>query len=82
MVAKVIKDDVSNNELPWACIVARPDSSHTAGNARDSEVLDYVNERVSGYKKLRGVCWMESLPRTASGKVLKRELRKFVAGEQ
>ena len=82
VVAKVIKDDVSNNELPWACIVARPDSSHTAGNARDSEVLDYVNERVSGYKKLRGVCWMESLPRTASGKVLKRELRKFVAGEQ
>ena len=52
------------------------------GHARDKEVLDYVNERVSGYKKLRGVCWMENLPRTASGKVLKRELRKFVAGEQ
>ncbi|MFQ3520412.1 hypothetical protein P9498_26830, partial [Klebsiella pneumoniae] len=67
---------------PWACIVARPDSSHTVGHARDKEVLDYVNERVSGYKKLRGVCWMENLPRTASGKVLKRELRKFVAREQ
>lgn len=82
VVAKVIKDDVSNNELPWACIVAKPDSLHTAGKERDKEVLDYVNERVSGYKKLRGVCWMENLPRTSSGKVLKRELRKFVAGEQ
>lgn len=82
VVAKVTKDDVSNNELPWACIVAKPDSMHTAGKARDKEVLDYVNERVSGYKKLRGVSWMENLPRTSSGKVLKRELRKVVAEEQ
>lgn len=76
VVAKVVKDDVSHNELPWACIVMRPDKTSLSEKELTKQVLDTVNSRVSGYKKLRGVSWTDQLPKNTSGKVLKRELRK------
>lgn len=87
VVAKVVKDDVSHNELPWACIVMRPDKTSLSEKELTKQVLDTVNSRVSGYKKLRGVSWTDQLPKkyvhtwllttvSTSGKVLKRELRK------
>lgn len=64
VVAKIVKDDASNNELPWACIVVKPNASEESDEGREQQVLTYVNERVSGFKKLRGVTWMDALPRT------------------
>ncbi len=40
-----------------------------------TEVLDYVNERVSRAKRLRGgLFYLENFPRNATGKLLRRDL--------
>ncbi|KAL4402155.1 CoA-ligase [Malassezia pachydermatis] len=75
VVGKIVKEDVAKNELPWAFIVLRSDAPDMSEEKRSEEVISYVNERVAGYKKLRGITWTDQLPRSAAGKVLKRELR-------
>ncbi len=47
-----------------------------------AELVAFCRERIASYKKPRHVVFVETLPRNASGKVLKRELReKIAAGE-
>jgi fatty-acyl-CoA synthase len=41
----------------------------------EPEVKGYVRAALAGYKVPRDVCFVEALPRNATGKVLKRELR-------
>ncbi|MFH1032991.1 MAG: long-chain-fatty-acid--CoA ligase [Pseudomonadota bacterium] len=41
----------------------------------EREVIDFCKEHLASYKKPRQVVFVESLPRNASGKVLKRNLR-------
>jgi fatty-acyl-CoA synthase len=41
----------------------------------ESDVQEYVRERLARYKVPRDVLFVDSLPRTATGKVLKRNLR-------
>jgi acyl-coenzyme A synthetase/AMP-(fatty) acid ligase len=38
----------------------------------------YVAERVAPYKRVRGVTFIDAVPRAASGKILRRELRGLV----
>jgi long-chain acyl-CoA synthetase len=46
-----------------------------------AEILDFTRARIAGYKVPKSVTFLETLPRTASGKVQKTELRKpFGAG--
>ena len=73
VVAKVVKEDAAKNELPWAFIVAK--EGNDANDKLTEKVLQHVNERVAGFKKLRGVTWVDDLPRSAAGKILKRDLR-------
>ncbi|RFU86361.1 4-coumarate--CoA ligase family protein [Streptomyces triticagri] len=63
--------DEEGNEVPKAYVVPQPGSGLTAG-----DVTDYVAERVSPYKKIRRVEFVEAVPRAASGKILRRELRE------
>jgi acyl-CoA synthetase (AMP-forming)/AMP-acid ligase II len=42
----------------------------------DDEVLGYVASRVAPYKRLREVEFVESIPKSASGKILRRQLRE------
>lgn len=39
-------------------------------------ILDFTRERIAGYKVPKSITFLETLPRTASGKVQKTELRK------
>ena len=57
-------------ETPLALVVRRPDGAATA-----DELRDYCNERVGKAQRLAGVELRDSLPRSAIGKVLKRELK-------
>jgi long-chain acyl-CoA synthetase len=57
-------------ETVKALVVARPGSAPTA-----DELIAFARERLAGYKLPRSVDFVEDLPRTPSGKVLKRELR-------
>jgi acyl-CoA synthetase (AMP-forming)/AMP-acid ligase II len=64
--------DEHGNELPKACVV------RTAGGAGLTEdgVMAFVAERVAPYKKIRRVEFIAGVPRAASGKILRRELRE------
>ncbi|WP_369189585.1 4-coumarate--CoA ligase family protein [Streptomyces sp. R08] len=60
-----------NNEVPHAYVVRQ----QTALDLSQSEVLMYVAERVAPYKRVRVVTFIDTVPRAASGKILRRELR-------
>lgn len=63
--------DADGNEVPKAYLVRQPD----AGDLTEEDVLIYVAERVSPYKKVRQAEFIEAVPRAVSGKILRRELR-------
>jgi long-chain acyl-CoA synthetase len=54
-----------------ALVVLRSGSSATA-----DELIGFARGRLAGYKLPRSVEFVGDLPRTPSGKVLKRELRE------
>jgi acyl-coenzyme A synthetase/AMP-(fatty) acid ligase len=59
-----------------AFVVAKP------GAAPDAEALrEWVNARVGKTQRLSALRLVESLPRSAIGKVLKRELREAFDGK-
>jgi fatty-acyl-CoA synthase len=45
------------------------------GELSEKQVKDYVKSNLAGYKAPRDVVFMDELPRTSTGKVLKRELK-------
>jgi fatty-acyl-CoA synthase/long-chain acyl-CoA synthetase len=57
-------------EAVHAVVVARPGS-----NLDDDAVIEHARVHLAGYKVPRSISWMEELPKTGSGKILKRELR-------
>ena len=64
--------DERSGEIPFAFIVKKPDS-----NLNEKQIHEFVNERVVEYKRLSGgIRFVESIPKTASGKILRRNLRK------
>ncbi|MEU6660139.1 AMP-binding protein [Streptomyces sp. NPDC046821] len=63
-------------EIPVAYVVARPDASPAAGPALGEELMTHVSARVAPYQRVREVRFLEALPTSAAGKVLKGELRR------
>ncbi|MFI7344968.1 4-coumarate--CoA ligase family protein [Streptomyces sp. NPDC049936] len=59
------------NEVPHAYVVPQP----TAPGLSEGEIMMYVAERVAPYKRVRKVTFIDAVPRAASGKILRRELR-------
>jgi fatty-acyl-CoA synthase len=45
------------------------------GSLSEKDVQDYVKKNLAGYKSPRDVVFVDELPRTSTGKVLKRELQ-------
>lgn len=58
-------------EVPIACVVGKPGATITR-----EQVLELFEGRLARYKHPRDVVFLESLPRTAMGKVQKHELRR------
>ncbi|MFF8375254.1 AMP-binding protein [Streptomyces sp. NPDC015661] len=63
--------DADGTEIPKAFVVRQP----TAPGLTAEEVVAHVAARVSPYKKVRAVEFIDTVPRAASGKILRRELR-------
>ncbi|PSM44579.1 4-coumarate--CoA ligase family protein [Streptomyces dioscori] len=64
--------DTDNNERPHAYVVRQP----ATPDLTENDVMEYVAERVAPYKKVRHVTFLDAVPRAASGKILRRELRE------
>ena len=49
------------------------------GDASESELIDFVRAKLADYKRPRKIHFVELLPRTVTGKVLKRDLKAKAA---
>lgn len=77
MCAVVGLPDPKWGEAGKACVVLKPDRT-----ASEDELLKFMAEHLAKYKVPKSVTFMEALPISAAGKILKRELReKFTRGE-
>lgn len=58
-------------EVPKALVVLKP-----GAKASEAELIDFCRTRIAHYKCPRSVEFLDALPRTGTGKILKRDLRK------
>jgi acyl-CoA synthetase (AMP-forming)/AMP-acid ligase II len=70
--AAVIPKDTgtADGEIPKAFVVAREGATLTV-----EIIVEHVSGKVAPYKKVREVEFVEKIPKTASGKILRRELK-------
>ena len=67
--------NADGEEVPKACVVA-------ADGLDAEELIGYVAERVAPYKRVREVEFVDEVPKSASGKILRRLLREQYGGEK
>jgi acyl-CoA synthetase (AMP-forming)/AMP-acid ligase II len=67
-VIGVLDDD--RQEIPKAFVVAAPGSELT-----EADVMSFVAENVAPHKKVRRVEFVEAIPKSSSGKILRKDLR-------
>ena len=70
-LAVVPVPDSKWGEVPKALVVLKPGQ-----HASEAELLEFCRGRVAHYKVPRSIEFLESLPKTGTGKILKKELRK------
>lgn len=58
-------------QIPKAFIILKIESK---GKVSEKEIMDWVAERISAYKKIREVEFVDEIPKSGSGKILRREL--------
>ncbi|WP_205948449.1 long-chain-fatty-acid--CoA ligase [Pueribacillus theae] len=68
--AVVGKPDMEVGEIPKAYVVVKSGEQIT-----EQQLMDHVNEQVIPYKKIRELEFVDEIPVSAAGKVLKRVLR-------
>jgi 4-coumarate--CoA ligase len=65
--------DADGQEVPMAFVVRQPGGQ--AGTLDEAGVMDFVAGRVAPFKKIRRVEFIEAVPKSASGKILRRLLK-------
>jgi acyl-coenzyme A synthetase/AMP-(fatty) acid ligase len=64
-------DDLESGEVPKGFVVTRPDAGVSG-----EELMAYVADRVAGYKRIRRIEFIDEIPKSLSGKILRRVLRE------
>jgi len=73
LAAAVGKPDALRTEIVKAFVVLRPD--FTPSDALKNDIAQFVKERLSAHEYPREIEFVESLPMTTTGKIIRRELR-------
>jgi long-chain acyl-CoA synthetase len=68
--------DPDAGEIPVAFVVLRDGT--VASEKLKAELCGFVADRLTRYKQPRAVRFVEAIPKTGSGKILRRELRQLV----
>ena len=68
-----VKDEMSG-ELPKAFVQLQPGVEGT--DELKQELVDFALKSTTAYKKIAFVEFIEKVPKSASGKILRKELRK------
>ncbi|MGA8223145.1 MAG: fatty acid--CoA ligase [Candidatus Acidiferrales bacterium] len=76
-VAVIPVPDPKWGEVPKALVVLKP-----GAEAGEQELLDFCRSRISHYKVPRSIEFLSALPKTGTGKILKKDLRKQYWGGQ
>ena len=72
----VSRIETGGDETPCAFVVLREGELETRQSSE--AMLAFMGERMASYKVPREIRFVTTIPRTASGKILRRELRKMV----
>ena len=76
---------VSHPAISEAAVIPSPDEEHgeipkafvvRKGELSEQDVMDYVAARVAPFKKVRLVEFIDQIPKSPTGKILRRELRE------
>jgi acyl-coenzyme A synthetase/AMP-(fatty) acid ligase len=70
-----VKDD-EGEEVPKAFVVTQPGAELSA-----EDVMAFVAERIAPHKKVRVVEFIAEIPKSASGKILRKDLRAREAAQ-
>ncbi|PAN37474.1 hypothetical protein PAHAL_7G095300 [Panicum hallii] len=62
--------DEEAGEVPVSCVVRRRGAAES-----EADMMAYVAARVASYKKLRLLRFVDAIPKSVSGKILRRQLR-------
>jgi len=73
LAAAIGKPDPLRTEIVKAFIVLRPGFSET--DPLRNEIRDFVRQRLSAHEYPREIAFVDSLPMTTTGKIIRRELR-------
>ena len=68
-VAVIPVADEEAGELPKAVVVTKPEVEMS-----EADVMSFVSERVAPHKRIRIVEFVQQIPKSASGKILRRVL--------
>ncbi|KAM6562566.1 hypothetical protein CsatB_022564 [Cannabis sativa] len=66
--------DEEAGEIPAACVVLVPEAKES-----EEEIMKYVASNVAHYKKVRVVHFVDSIPKSPSGKIMRRLLKQAMA---
>ena len=77
------KDDAEAGEVPKACVVLKPDGAARSTSAE--ALMTFVAGRVAPHKRIRHLEFVDQIPKSASGKILRRVLidreKELASGE-
>lgn len=76
MCAVIGVPDPKWGEVGVACVVLEPEAETT-----QEELLAFLKDRLAGYKVPKRVVFMDEMPISGAGKILKRQLKEKLRGE-
>lgn len=66
--------DEEAGEIPAACVVINQDLKET-----EEEIMDFVASNVAHYKKVRKLQFVDAIPKSHSGKIMRRLVKEIMA---